>query len=445
MTVAVDVDVRGGAGGTPALALRPSNGAVPLRLGIGDISDRGQAGGKQAGGNELGLADELRRLRGTTDTTERVVMATHARVYDEVLAGTTIGVFGARPRPEGWEQPEGAGGERGLVSARMSRKSKRSLAEWACARAQAFSPLNRSSIYMCATYGEDAPSPLDSKEHLKTWLKSMRRQFPSMAYLWGLEAQRRQAAHYNILIACDTADGTNDELAAEGKRHWLRITGTGGSTQQARGRWGVTTEPVRDVDGVVTYLLTELGKTEQKEFKLDEGQSPGRWWGGGGTADNYLRPATETQLNRGHRARWRQVDEIVRPDAQPQPVDWMGPDITEAILCCGWWTGAAAVAVIEGNMDELRKVVKRRDVKRQRRANLEAQATLYGGNESWAARQANDGRQTNEGGQADEPQTTNGRQTNEGRQADERQTNETHAQRHRRLAAARQATRMAGR
>jgi hypothetical protein len=49
------------------------------------------------------------------------------------------------------------------------------------------------------TYGKDFPSDHDSKKHLDTFLKRLRRLHPNCKYVWVAEKQKRGAIHYHIL------------------------------------------------------------------------------------------------------------------------------------------------------------------------------------------------------------------------------------------------------
>jgi hypothetical protein len=49
------------------------------------------------------------------------------------------------------------------------------------------------------TYGRDFPSDHDSKKHLDTFLKRLRRLHPTCKYVWVAEKQKRGAIHYHIL------------------------------------------------------------------------------------------------------------------------------------------------------------------------------------------------------------------------------------------------------
>jgi hypothetical protein len=49
------------------------------------------------------------------------------------------------------------------------------------------------------TYGKDFPSDHDSKKHLDTFLKRLRRLHPNCKYIWVAEKQKRGAIHYHIL------------------------------------------------------------------------------------------------------------------------------------------------------------------------------------------------------------------------------------------------------
>lgn len=49
------------------------------------------------------------------------------------------------------------------------------------------------------TYGKDFPTDHDSKKHLDTFLKRLRRLHPNCKYIWVAEKQKRGAIHYHVL------------------------------------------------------------------------------------------------------------------------------------------------------------------------------------------------------------------------------------------------------
>lgn len=49
------------------------------------------------------------------------------------------------------------------------------------------------------TYGKDYPTDHESKKHLDTFLKRLRRLHPNCKYLWVAEKQKRGAIHYHVL------------------------------------------------------------------------------------------------------------------------------------------------------------------------------------------------------------------------------------------------------
>lgn len=53
--------------------------------------------------------------------------------------------------------------------------------------------------FITLTYGKDFPSDHDSKSHLDSFLKRLRRLHPNCKYVWVAEKQKRGAIHYHIL------------------------------------------------------------------------------------------------------------------------------------------------------------------------------------------------------------------------------------------------------
>lgn len=122
------------------------------------------------------------------------------------------------------------------------------------------------------TYHKHAPTDGKlSKKHLDAWLKVVRRNFPNIGYLWMMEFQSRNAAHYHVFFTCLPSQQMRLKLATA----WNRITGE--TPEHLR---------VHDHDknwipwtiGRASYLAKYIDKKNQK--LIPEGYSNfGRFWG----------------------------------------------------------------------------------------------------------------------------------------------------------------------
>ena len=166
--------------------------------------------------------------------------------------------------------------KRGLVGSAMSQASKNSFADFVLAHLSAFQlkkTRTRRGYFIVLTYGDNYPNPKESKADLDALAKAFKRRFGYSFFVWGLEAQERQAPHYNLLVSINDP---NCDIKEWFTSTWIRLTGTGGSPAHARYNHAVICEEIYNAEGAAIYVAQELGKVEQKRFA--EGH-PGRWWG----------------------------------------------------------------------------------------------------------------------------------------------------------------------
>lgn len=162
--------------------------------------------------------------------------------------------------------------KRSTVGSSMSNQSIRSFTLAILCHLRCFTHLDgRSAILAVLTYGNAFPHPKASKTHLDALGKAFTRRYPTGVLVWAMEAQKRLAPHFNLLVSLATHDPHfNDWL----RETWFRITGTGGSPVSARLERCVLTTELYDTAGAVNYVAQELGKRQQKEFA--PGTHPGR-------------------------------------------------------------------------------------------------------------------------------------------------------------------------
>ena len=112
----------------------------------------------------------------------------------------------------------------------------------------------------------------ECKKHLDTWLKTVRRIYPDISYLWIMEFQSRNAPHFHVFFDVPP-DETNRKKLAEA---WCRITSP--DDEQAL-KFHMHSKNWIDWDmGSAQYLAKYLDKESQKH--IPEGyKNFGRFWG----------------------------------------------------------------------------------------------------------------------------------------------------------------------
>jgi hypothetical protein len=124
----------------------------------------------------------------------------------------------------------------------------------------------------CLTYHENFHQGRTIKQHLDNWLHDLRRNFPSVKYLWILEFQTRGFAHFHVFL---NLPKDTPALHVHMAESWNRITGEG-ETHKAfhlHERNFITWEM-----GSGSYLTKYLDKEAQKS--VPEGfEGVGRYWG----------------------------------------------------------------------------------------------------------------------------------------------------------------------
>lgn len=143
------------------------------------------------------------------------------------------------------------------------------------------------------------------KRHLAAFDKRLRRAFPDVGFIWRLEAQRRGAPHFHLLV---WGVGYLELLAWAGPA-WYEVVDSG-DTRHLRA--GTQVQWIRSWHGVMSYASKYLGKVGEP---LPDGvgwESVGRFWGVRGAehipwASPEVVGATDAQLSRVMRALRRSV------------------------------------------------------------------------------------------------------------------------------------------
>jgi hypothetical protein len=129
-------------------------------------------------------------------------------------------------------------------------------------------------LFCTLTYPEVySRNPLDWKSHLDLFWRRLRRRWPGASMFWRLEAQKRGAPHYHLLVF-----GVGEELTA--LRRWFSVSWfeVVGSGDMKHLRAGTGVELMRSWNGVTSYAAKYLGKVEEQELP-DYWAKVGRWWG----------------------------------------------------------------------------------------------------------------------------------------------------------------------
>jgi len=159
--------------------------------------------------------------------------------------------------------------------------------------------------YHCA--GTEIPSRSDSKRHLDTFLKWLRRR--GLRYLWILEFQRRGVPHYHVWVSKDVTDKICHDRLTRGfdwrscMRHWLRVIGSLDDQSAFRVAMHPASYQPWDVRVGNNYATKYADKICQKGLP-ESVDGYGRWWG------------TDRQAESDLTAHWNETTETVRARRQ---------------------------------------------------------------------------------------------------------------------------------
>lgn len=142
------------------------------------------------------------------------------------------------------------------------------------------------------------------KRHLTAFGHRLKRKFGEVGFIWKLEAQKRGAPHFHLLVW----GVSYTELLSWASRAWFEVVGSGDVRHLHA---GTQVQWIRSWRGVMSYASKYLGKVEA----LPEGlgwEAVGRMWGIRGAefipwASPEVVGATDVQLSRVMRALRRSV------------------------------------------------------------------------------------------------------------------------------------------
>lgn len=129
-------------------------------------------------------------------------------------------------------------------------------------------------FFVTLTYPSKYPEDrVEYKSDIDTMLKRTKREFGDFEYLWRLEAQRRGAPHYHVIIFFDR------DVKLEYLRHWVSKNWF----EVAQRKWDVKDEKhlragtncqlVKNYRQLMAYVSKYMGKVEVNEL-----HNPGRFW-----------------------------------------------------------------------------------------------------------------------------------------------------------------------
>lgn len=126
-------------------------------------------------------------------------------------------------------------------------------------------------VFVTLTYPAEWPSdPAVWKRHLDTFDKRMAVRWPSSAFIWKLEAQKRGAPHYHLLVY---GVPCGDELREWVAVNWYQVVDSGDIKHFYA---GTSATEIRSYKGVISYAAKYMGKISDLP---EEWQNPGRVWG----------------------------------------------------------------------------------------------------------------------------------------------------------------------
>ncbi|HLW03938.1 MAG TPA: hypothetical protein VKT82_35145 [Ktedonobacterales bacterium] len=180
-------------------------------------------------------------------------------------------------------------GKRGKIRG-FSRASRRRML-------RAMASLKREEVarakFVHLTYPSEYPTPAKAKDHLRAFIKRLRRQFEKAAVTWKIEPQKRGAPHFHLLIL-----GPMRIDKHWLSRAWYEVVDSG---DEKHLRAGTKIEVVRSYRGAVSYTSKYMAKVQ--EMEPDEAEAWGRWWGQEGDFMAYEAAVVLLDLDRHDMAR----------------------------------------------------------------------------------------------------------------------------------------------
>lgn len=129
-------------------------------------------------------------------------------------------------------------------------------------------------LFVTLTYpGMYSTNPADWKRDLQTFRRWLDHRFDGLAVVWRLEAQRRGAPHYHLLV-WGAPELMYKGVQKEARAAWYRIVDSGDGRHLRR---GLHCDRIRHRLAAAKYLAKELGK-KLSCFGCPVGRYWGVWW-----------------------------------------------------------------------------------------------------------------------------------------------------------------------
>lgn len=189
---------------------------------------------------------------------------TQAARHAQLTAYSKGGLVTITPPPHP-TQPRAGGGKRRAITG-FSKHSRRRLLRLIGTIDQTATP----PLFITLTYPATYPTARESKKHLKEFLRRLKTFYPSLAGIWKLEAQKRGAPHYHLLVW-----GVSYIPFQAVGRLWWNVTGRISPEHEQAGTQVCRAGMFRRV---WTYAAKYLGKVcaAPGDATWD---NPGRFWG----------------------------------------------------------------------------------------------------------------------------------------------------------------------
>ena len=165
--------------------------------------------------------------------------------------------------------PKAGGGKRNIILG-FSRGARRRILQKMAMLIRAILP-----IFVTLTYPSEFSTDYTQwKKHLDTWCKRLHRRCPSAGLIWRLEAQKRGAPHYHLLIfGMDLTPEVRQWIATS----WFEVVASGDEKHLT---YGTDCQGVRSARGVRAYVGKYIAKVQApiEDCGVDWSKV-GRWWG----------------------------------------------------------------------------------------------------------------------------------------------------------------------
>ena len=171
-------------------------------------------------------------------------------------------------KPSG-NRPQAGGGKRNIVLG-FSRGARRRILQKMAMLIRSVLPL-----FVTLTYPSEYSTDYTQwKKHLDTWCKRLHRRYPAAGLIWRLEAQKRGAPHYHLLIfGLELTPDVRQWIA----QSWFEVVKSGDPKHLV---YGVDCQPVRSARGVRSYVGKYIAKVQAPiEGCGVDWSKVGRWWG----------------------------------------------------------------------------------------------------------------------------------------------------------------------